>query len=1422
MRHLRCALTRVLVSMSIAAGTPPAPPTPTPTTTAFPTATVSPYQSTVQAAAQGGARGGAQQGGGHGVKPVPEVVMPAPGRVEVPMGPSLAAADTPDRPEAVRAPQVTVPAGPELVDQVVRQAADRLRQAGFPQGRPAVHDLLPATDDASGLSLKRLPGKALSSLGRLSGKAMPSLGLPGGALPSLGGLAGKAGSSLTYRLCARSGGLPVSCSAAHPLAVPAAADVTGDGVPDLAAVLAPATAKGVTFTVRRLGGPLTAQVWAEYAIPGAGLLSAGLTGEIPRQERAVYTVAEGRVTVDVRRTGPGSSATTIAALGGTLVSLRQSPAPARFTATATLPARKVVLAASSPARLDALLVNGGDVTQLTLARVSAKAGIELTPGRAGTKAGAEANPGRAEGKGGHETGGLMTIAFTGSVGRAELHRYGYRDGVLQRAVNVTIDRLPSAFSVAFSGQTLTVTSATPHPARAGVRLFDRAAARTVMRADLAGLPARLRLHHDLAANRVTYTASGAVGSVAATLQRNGGAIARPNGAHLTMIKKADQLGVSGRLSGLSGLDVAYGPTPHALLRLDPAVDGSFRGGASIDDTHVAALEISNTPATVEVDLDPAAGTARYRADGTIARLRAAYTNPRSGLTAEGIVHGVRSAVSASWRLGARSTAEVTTKGPLKRLVLRASKGERDSVATTVRGVRGRLAVVADTTAGTLSWTSAHPVTSVDARARTSVSGRPFSVAARVTGVPTSFQARWGPGGYGFTGRLGEAIIAVTNHEGATAPAGPHLAAHHNAETGDLDASVHVRGLRSVTFTPSAAGFTADVRAARQRLALDADLLLPGGIRAGALGTLGPLPGRLSVSSAGGPITYTSDTSLGLRARLWFGKAAALAQVRDAPAVKDGFSLVDGTCARVGEGQDVQARADGGHGQPNCGDCARPERGGREGPECGGCAGPDCVGVRAFVDVSGLPTAVTVDPARKTFTFSGLRTRHRALRLLLDSTALAPVPIRASAVLTGLPAAVTQLSVGPFDTAGAAYRVEPVATLGSLRVRVQSGQARGEVAISPVPAAVSVSGVYGTRTSIRVANSAPVKRLTAAVTLPEGTSAVRLTDVPARFGIDAQTAGDGLRVPALTYRADAGTLDGDLTLATTPPPPTADDARETPQVDDARKSPQAGDAGTSVQGAGVSFTDLAATTTIAVRPDLSVDVSSHPNPTRRLEVRAGLAIAPVARQRVAFARELPYTGGLVGYEMAGDFALGRSSIDELKLAVHDLRWLRIRPGKIPFGLKAPPALGYVSPGFEGAYGRLDLRATGVDLNPDVRLGVKVSRKIGPEVFSDSLRLTHADSVRMRRYDQQLRLLSAKQAIMAGRVPVACVTLGTRPGLVSARGRNAVTLYGKAGPQLVSLLDPGGQVPGYALDLLAHFMSPFPGQEWTVSEMKTGSC
>ncbi|MET8156775.1 hypothetical protein ABZT47_10415 [Sphaerisporangium sp. NPDC005289] len=655
------------------------------------------------------------------------------------------------------------------------------------------------------------------------------------------------------------------------------------------------------------------------------------------------------------------------------------------------------------------------------------------------------------------------------------------------------------------------------------------------------------------------------------------------------------------------------------------------------------------------------------------------------------------------------------------------------------------------------------------------------------------------------------------------------------------------------------------------VALDADVRLEGDLRFGVLGTLGPVPGDVEVSAVpGGPVTYSAaGRRMDLKAQVWLGKAAAIGAIPEVPEVASGLSLVDGGCVpgAAGCAADQGAFCLGGP----------PAAGGTVQSPAAGPAGRRCFGVRGFVRLRGLPAKATVDLARKTFSFSGYRPSDRRLAVYLASKVVAPVPIRAYATLDGLPREVTGMSVGPFETGlgkdadgrnanviRVNYRVEPAATLTSLRAAVEAdtgtsyGVVRALAVVDPVPAAVAIDGAYGRKTHLRVQNSAPVKRLEAKVTVvppgaqaggavvpsggqargavvppgveargavvPPGAQAggvvvptgvgvrpvsgvVRFTDVPAAFTVDGGDAGDGgLRVPGLSYRADGGanTLDGLFAV-------------EGGLVGRVYRPAQG-----EVLGASFAVRDLASEATIRINPDLSVELTSKPVPTRLLEVHAGLSVSPVARQRISVRKDIPYTSGFLAFQMRGGFGLGRSVIRDVSLGVHGVSWLRIRPGRVPFGIDAPAELGYVSPGFEGNYDHLDLRAHGVDLRPDVRLKVRVARGIGRDAFSDTVRLGRATSLLFRRYDQRTRPISAEQALKVGSTPIACLSIGTRPGLAAARRANAITLRGADGPQVVSLLDAGGQAQGYVLDLLSQFMSPFDGAGWEVSRLTPGRC
>ncbi|MCT9932331.1 hypothetical protein N5079_19190 [Planotetraspora sp. A-T 1434] len=492
-------------------------------------------------------------------------------------------------------------------------------------------------------------------------------------------------------------------------------------------------AAGLGLLTRRLPGSethgrdLKAQVWAEYDIPApkqARRVSIGFDGyrrgaSLSGLDWAVYTVdhvAAARGVVDVRararRSEPGASIAMVVGVAGlrgrtpvepALASLRQAPVPGMFSAHARFDTRaldgELSMDTSRVTTMDAVVLAarsyGKQVAHIVAARLGGQATAELTRSR---------------------RDGPVDLRFTSTtpLARAELYTYAYSGDRLSKAAGGTITDLPAGIRARYepgASSRLIVDTDGPRPSgrNTGVNViyFDRAAARTVLQASLAGLPAHLTIFHNTRKNRLACTASSTIGRVEAVLQRGEGAISSPSGAHVTMIKNGSRLGVSGRLSGLSGFDVAYGRRPHAVLKLD-SPGGPFMGAASIDGTHLARMEISDTPDEVEVNVDPVAKKAAYRASGTIDRIRAAYSDTRTGPTIDGTVYGVRSAVEASWTMGSRTVADVTAASGLKKVTLYLNRRHvttvgphcrddlcRDDLSATAEGVRAHIRMVAD-------------------------------------------------------------------------------------------------------------------------------------------------------------------------------------------------------------------------------------------------------------------------------------------------------------------------------------------------------------------------------------------------------------------------------------------------------------------------------------------------------------------------------------------------------------------------------------------------------------------------------------------------------------------------------------------------------------------------------------------------------
>ncbi|MFD0477049.1 hypothetical protein ACFQ0B_59185 [Nonomuraea thailandensis] len=420
------------------------------------------------------------------VRPVPAVQEPPAATVTVPQRASLALRPAGNERVGPEAPEVTTPAGPELSNEITSAATAVQEAQGFGRQAPDVRDVLPDTSRAEPLNLSK-PLAAIARTFEGLGKAVPGL---------------------TYRLCVRSEAVPVACSIRQPVGVPVAADVTGDGKPDLAADLVPVAdpgegSAGISFAVRRLSGQsVRAQVWAEYD----DKVSVGFDGlrrgsSLSAADRGTFTVdlAGKRIKAVVDRKEPGPSAAVVAGLTGrSAVSLRQTPATGELTVDAALGTPTLNVTASAPAVVEAVAVTGRRFTRAVLDRMPTSAEVRLS-------------------------GGEVRFSSPSSVARAQVHDLSYRDGGLSRVTEVELRRLPPSFTARYGTangkQTLSVATGSGRAGAASLRYFDRAEARTVLKAELSALPARVRLVHDLSAHRVTHTTSSPIGRFAVVLQR---------------------------------------------------------------------------------------------------------------------------------------------------------------------------------------------------------------------------------------------------------------------------------------------------------------------------------------------------------------------------------------------------------------------------------------------------------------------------------------------------------------------------------------------------------------------------------------------------------------------------------------------------------------------------------------------------------------------------------------------------------------------------------------------------------------------------------------------------------------------------------------------------------------------------------------
>jgi hypothetical protein len=849
----------------------------------------------------------------------------------------------------------------------------------------------------------------------------------------------------------------------------------------------------------------------------------------------------------------------------------------------------------------------------------------------------------------------------------------------------------------------------------------------------------------------------------------------PLQAYVRAIGLIDTLPDFRALATLSGL-----PTPVDLT-VGPISVGSGKP-TTVDVGYTASAPLG----TLQVDVD----ASTTNADFPVVRGRARIGT----LPASAHVTGT---------LGDQVTLAVRDSAPIDELSLRVTGADTGYVDASATGIPAEADVLLDFPAKHADVTTSSQMSRITALARNiPVAGQRWSAFAELRDLPSHVTADWADGSYKLAADppLGSAAVAVTNHEDATAPSGPHLAFHSRESTGTLDASALLTGLKSASYTREGDNQAFALNMGAARIAIDGNVVLgkPDDVRLAAAALL-DTPNTLHVDITEGKLAYSADRQVGLLAEAAVGKVAALDGL-GAPLFDNGIAARARGCA------------------PGSAGCKQDES-----PFCTIIAGR-CLGLVATVNLPGLPKTVTVDLKTKQVDLTDYQPRGGRLDAYVALDGLVPkVPHAAGMVtLDGLPSTM-DLTVGPFAPAGADPRgfdfaYDAHVPLGSVTAKVEAstddyGTVYGLAQLSNTPAKVTVHGLFGSKSTVDVQASQGIGELVVATTADlDGKPAsgrLDVTGVPARINLELTGFGkEGVGAPTIAYKAtDAGgqnpvsTLDGNVTVEAA-----LIEAFSVGGV----KIPLAGDAF-------AGFTDLGATTTVKLNEDTSIVIDSTPQ-TGSLDLGASVHTKYDTQPlNVDLFDKAGFTGTLTGH-----YGVPKLDIEDFQLTLSGIRKLELRPGA---------KLSYLTTGLRGDFDSIKIAFGGLTIEPDVLVHLHIANT-GPDVYDEDLLSLGKDDtvhgVRFHLADQVMR--PSGKPIDLG---VACVRVSTLPGQF-ATGENAITIDGTPGEEVVRTLNyadpiptPGGIDPALVsmgLDLLTvYYTHPFDSPPAEASyDVGAGGC
>lgn len=885
-------------------------------------------------------------------------------------------------------------------------------------------------------------------------------------------------------------------------------------------------------TSELVGQDLPGHVWGVYDLPGGHRLSVGFDGfrrgtSLPTATLGVFTFnplkalrGEYDISASLLQVGAGEALAVTAgladvadtdageAINPTVASARFSPVPNLFKARAWvrppgegIDQKAVVTARSSEeTQLDTqVIANAADgtdrFTQLLVDRLPTTVEADLTRSPDGLVSNLDYDA----------DAGIDDVGFADFVYDA--------DAILAQAVRADAADLPATFT----GELRTGESATTLDYSAASRLaaldvdFYHGAGGIVLRGGLRDLPTEVDVRADSAAGHVAFTGSQALGRATVAASRNLGDFSRLDGDHATLITDDDAYGLSAQVSGLRLVDGWFDGHPRLRTEFEPGGQ-PFTGAADLDGVHKARMDISNLPAAASLDVDTVAQAVRYEADSVIQDARVAYTNTQDGPTVVAGVQDVPARLALDYEIGDVNRLDYEASGSVPRIELFASPDHVEELRPTqdyyasaaVIDLPATVDFMIDLATQHLEGTQSAELGGIDVAARFPVAGRDWFATGGLRGLPAEFDADWAAGNYrfrGISGPLRSAEFAASNHTGATAPTGLHLAAHYRQASGDLDASIAVRNLSHVEYTRGADGqtFRLDTDTGGDPVFVDVDAVLTDSAgnddtRLKAIGRVDNLPATLDVTFADGRMTYAADRRIGLRLGVRIGKVAALEGL-GAPLFENGVALTARSCT-------------GGVG------CAPDET-----PFCGTPEGA-CLGAAGTISLAGLPTEVVVDTTARTVALSGYQPPSPTLKAYLRLIDVVPTTpdARVLATLTDLPSEL-DLTVGPVDVSGGQIdaRYTASAPLGNLRIDADLRTTdatfpviRGRATVDGLPQSVHVTGRLGQATEVVVDNSDPVDGIGLRVTgTDDGYLDATVSNVPASARVTADVGASHL-------------------------------------------------------------------------------------------------------------------------------------------------------------------------------------------------------------------------------------------------------------------------------------------------------------------------